>query len=142
MAVVNKQLQQRAGRNIGIEPGFCAFVQDSGCPEIDVNTAINAETVILECPVGMARSPQKLSQRPDAANNNGFIVNRTGLGVSYLVLFQDDQGNKLQIAGAVTAGPDAASAFTYGLLGEINSLGDAIALNPGEKIILRINTAG
>ena len=141
MAVVNKPLQRRAGRNIGIEPGFCTFMQDAGCPEIDVNTNIGAETVILECPAGMARSPQRLGTVVgDNPNNNpnGFIVNRTADPVAYTVLFQDDQGNKLEIAGGQTADPNDVSSFTYGLKGEKGGLGLAIALNPGEKILLRI----
>jgi hypothetical protein len=135
MARVNPQLQARAGRNIGIEPGlYSAFLQDAGGPETDVNPT--GDTVILECPQGMARSPLSLnaSTNPPPA---GWILNRTASDFFYLVIFRDDESNEIEVGNGDVAA-NAVSTFIYWENSDVGQ--KPWVLNPGEKILLRQTT--
>ena len=129
--MANIPLQQRAGRNIGIEPSLAsAFLQDAQGPETDVNTATGAKTTILECPQGMARAPQQAGFNQNA----GMLINRSAAAFAYLVLFVDDLGNELEInSGSVAA--NTAQGFSY--TGTSFTTAENLVLNPGEKIVLR-----
>jgi hypothetical protein len=133
VAVVNPQLQARAGRNIGVEPPlYSGFVQDAGAPETDVNP--NADTVILECPQGMARSPMTVSLGiPPSA---GVIVNRSAMNYNYFVIFVDDLGNELMLFSIDGVASNDVEPFQY--FGGFNGI-EPWVLCPGEKIILRKN---
>lgn len=130
MATPNAPLQQRAGRNIGIEPALAqAFLQDALAPETDVNTSAGARTTILECPKGMARSPQGMGQNTNA----GLIINRSGSSFDYNVVFVDDLGNEAVLLSSQSVASNSVEGFSYG-----NFFGGvAFVLNPGEKIILK-----
>ena len=129
--MANIPLQQRAGRNIGIEPSLAsAFLQDAQAPETDVNTATGAKTTILECPEGMARAPQQAGFNQNA----GMILNRSAATFPYEVLFVDDLGNELAInSGSVPA--NTAQGFSYTDMNATSA--ENLVLNPGEKIVLR-----
>jgi hypothetical protein len=129
--MANIPLQQRAGRNIGIEPSLAsAFLQDAQGPETDVNTATGAKTTILECPQGMARAPQQAGFNQNA----GMLINRSAATFPYEVLFVDDLGNELMInSGTVAA--NTVQGFSYTDTNLISA--ENLVLNPGEKIVLR-----
>ena len=129
--MANIPLQQRAGRNIGIEPSLAsAFLQDAQAPETDVNTATGAKTTILECPQGMARAPQQAGFNQNA----GMILNRSAAAFAYDVLFVDDLGNELVIgSGSVAA--NTVQGFSYTDANLLSA--ENLVLNPGEKIVLR-----
>jgi hypothetical protein len=129
--MANIPLQQRAGRNIGIEPSLAsAFLQDAQGPETDVNTATGAKTTILECPQGMARAPQQAGFNQNA----GMLINRSAATFPYEVLFVDDLGNELVInSGTVAA--NTVQGFSYTDTNLISA--ENLVLNPGEKIVLR-----
>jgi hypothetical protein len=134
MATVNPQLQARAGRNIGVEPSlYDAFLQDAGGPETDVNPT--GDTVILECPQGMARSPLSISPlaSPPTA---GMIVNRTASAFNYSVLFVDDEGNEIVIGIGGSVGANSVNPFIYWVGIGFQGV-EPWVLCPGEKIILR-----
>ena len=136
MTTVNPQLQARAGRNIGIEPTTgLAFVQDAGAPETDVNPT--GDTVILECPEGMARAPigSREAFQGSSGLASGFIVNRTASPYGYDVIFRDDQGNEITIQSG-TADANAMTPFVYAPWGGAGKP-ETFVLNPGEKILLR-----
>jgi hypothetical protein len=123
----NLPLEQRAGRNIGIEPTLAlAFAQGAGAPETDVNAAIGARTTILECPVGVARTPKGAN-----VNEQGFLTNRSAVDYNYSVLFVDDLGNELEIR-TDSVGAGLVAPFAY--ISSANGL--ALVLAPGEKIVL------
>lgn len=127
---VNVPLQKRAGLNIGIEePNFAPFLQDGGGKETQINPVIGAETVILECPAGSARSVNNGSE------NQGMIFNTSAANFSYEVLFQDTLGNKLELnTGTVNAGE--ALSFVY------QGKSAPLVLVPGEKILLKAAQGG
>jgi hypothetical protein len=134
--MANVPLQQRAGRNIGIEPNLAsAFLQDASGPETDVNTATNAKTTILECPEGMARAPQQAGFDQRA----GMIINRSAADFDYLVLFVDDLGNEIILSGSSVAA-NSAEGFSY--TGTNLILAENLVLNPGEKIVLQQGSVG
>jgi len=132
MATPNVPLQKRAGLNIGIEPGAAPFLQYSGGREVEINPAIGAKTVILECPEGIARTP--LTQVAEAAGGaGGVIVNTTTNTFAYEVWFRDADGNEAKIADVFSLAGPGFDAFVAN-----NSYLDetAFTLTPGEKIFI------
>ena len=126
--MANVPLQQRAGLNIGIEPGILPFIQYSGGREVEINPAIGAKTVILECPEGTARTP--LTQAAEDAG--GVIVNTTADTFYYEVWFRDADGNEAKVANVATR----ATGVDEFVANNSYLDGTAFTLTPGEKIFI------
>lgn len=131
MTTKNQPLQQRAGRNIGIEPSLFPFIQASASPTTVINPGVGSKTVIVECPEKTARTPLL----PNESTAGGLIFNTTASDAYFDVLFVDAEGNEIRI-GTVTATANADSEFRYA--DNIGQIEDAIfVLTPGEKIVLQ-----
>jgi len=121
--MANKPLQDRAGRNIGIENGPTPFVQALGSRTSEINPVIGSEVVILECPEDTVRSLQTFCE------DNGMLFNKTANVVVVNVFFEDALGNRMYLDNQTVAGNDTDS-FNYGVENKL------LILNPGEKIVL------
>lgn len=121
----NIPLQQRAGRNIGIEV-LPPYIHGAGAPEIAVNPT--GRTVIMEGQEGVVRSPSL--RLHEAAF--GFIFNQTAVEYDITILFVDDQNNETEIGDAALL----ANSVVPLLLESPFADGAFLGLCPGEKIVL------
>ena len=128
MTKANVPLQRRAGLNIGIEPDFSVYLQDAGGKEKALNTPVGSETVILECPEGVARTPLSMGE------NSGVIANPTAIDFNYTVFFRDELGNDAALTGVQTLAGNSNDAFVYhdGRLQDTS-----FTLTPGQKIVIK-----
>jgi hypothetical protein len=122
----NIPLQQRAGRNIGVQV-LPPYLHDAAMPEIAVNPT--GVTTIMEGKDEVVRTP---SIRV-FAGNFGVIINQSALDYLFEVFFVDDQNNELKIGEVESAAGDAAALNLWGYWG----VGLFLNLCYGEKIILR-----
>jgi hypothetical protein len=126
MTTPNVPLQKRAGRNIGIEPGAHAFLQDAGGRETEIARPIGSYTTILECPQGVARNPNV-----DGAQARAGVICNKGADFFYEVRFRDTLGNEVLLAsGSVLAGAVGVD-FEYG------TSNYPLVLTPSEKIVIK-----
>ena len=129
MTQENTPLQKRAGANIGIEPGMGSpFRQDGGAKEKILSAVVGAESVILECPDRVARTPLAVGEA------QGVIRNGSAADFNYQVFFRDELGNDCPLTGVVTITPGGFGDFGYhdGRLAETG-----FTLTPGQKIVLK-----
>lgn len=88
----NRPLQQRAGRNIGIE-SLAVFLQAAGALPVDV--AVDCpKTTLLEAVQNALRTPRMQS-------NSGFVFNDTGAQQLLKVYLQDKLNNSMLITSTV-----------------------------------------
>jgi hypothetical protein len=122
----NIPLQQRAGRNIGVQV-LPPYLHDAAMPEIAVNPT--GVTTIMEGKDEVVRTP---SVRV-FLGNFGAIINQTALDYLFEIFFVDNQNNELKI-GEVEA--DAGESTGLNLWGWW-ATSVLLGLCLGEKIILR-----
>lgn len=96
--MTDKQLQRRAGRNIGIE-SMPVFIQAAGAPEEVVPTSGSQKTVLAGVPTGL--------RTPFTCETNGYAFNTDAASVNYLVFFEDSLGNQMCIGGGTVAAATA-----------------------------------
>lgn len=122
----NKPLQERAGRNIGIEPSSGVFLQSSGSNEVVVNTKLNSKTVAVSCPEGVRRTPNV------AEDYGGIVFNNTNSSFYYQTYFRDSLGNEVPMSTNVNEVPskDTGEFMVSGVL-------ETLVLCPGEAIVIK-----
>jgi hypothetical protein len=124
----NIPLQQRAGRNIGVEV-TTPYVQGAASPETPV--ALIGPTTLMEGREHVARTPLVQGKIPSGVTPAfGVLFNNTLGSINYSVFFVDAVNNEMLVgAGTVPANSAGPLVLTNA---------DAIwALCPGEKIVLK-----
>jgi hypothetical protein len=123
-------LQQRAGRNIGIESSP-VFLQSAGGPEIAVKAS--GDTVIMEGVASAVRTPFT------RGNFSGTVFNDTVAAFFFNVYFKDELGNELLLTTVQTVNPN--SSIDLDLTGAGVFTPDLpLSLCEGEKLVLRSTT--
>lgn len=124
----NVPLQQRAGRNIGVE-GITPYVQGAATPETPV--AANGDTVLMEGREHVARTPLVQGKIPSGTIPAfGVCFNNTAGSIDYSIFFVDED-NREMLVGSGTVGANSAGPL---MLTDANAIW---ALCPGEKLVLR-----
>jgi hypothetical protein len=135
---MNQPLQQRAGRNIGIET-LPVFLQAAGAPEIVVPiTGAGTYTTLLEAVEGVLRTPFTRGEEA------GFVFNLDASACDFGVFFEDDAGNRMLIAvGSVDAsGTLALDLSVNGSAVNPFTPAKPLCLFDGEKIVITALVGG
>jgi hypothetical protein len=127
--MANQPLEQRAGLNVGNQPGFLTFIQQAGCKSFVIPTN-DTKVVILE---GIEQGHRSIYTQVEGSSS--AIFNPKAVSYDWNLWFEDDEGNQM-IVGAgtvVSAVPPAVTAdvISSGTLDE-----SLFALAPGEKFLL------
>jgi hypothetical protein len=128
--MVDKNIQARAGQNVGNQPGGMTFVAKSYNRTVEVKP--NTRVVLWEGIEGGLRVPGSLLSDADA----GVLFNQdTVNGYNFTLYFVDDQGNSLPLdTGSIDPGTSTSVPANEGLeLGGLNQEG-VFALCAGERI--------
>jgi hypothetical protein len=126
--MANIPLQQRAGRNIGVEV-TPPYIQGAAAPQILV--APTGATVLMTGRENVARTPYGRARVYDSgAWGFGRIFNNTAVSIDWEVSFVDTEGNEMLVASG-TVGANSSEEL------EINEVTGYWALCAGEKLVLR-----
>lgn len=137
--MADKPLQQRAGRNIGIEV-LPPYVQAAGSPEVPVvpgsNGVLGSAAVLMEAVENALRTPFTRGE----ANAQVFNSEASDVGVG--VTFDDGQGNRLTIAGVLVTTGTAAPFIFSDFSGACPFTSDLpLCLCDGEKLLVQAAAA-
>jgi hypothetical protein len=123
----NIPLQQRAGRNIGVEV-TPPYIQGAAAPQILVATS--GSTVLMQGRENVARTPfVRTKLYPALSWIYGVLFNNTAASIDYEVFFVDDENNEMEVSSGTVAA-NAVGSLTISVVG-------FWALCPGEKLVLR-----
>lgn len=135
----NPSLQQRAGRNIGIE-SLPPFIHSAGAPEVEVTPgsgAVGQPATLLEAVESGLRTPFT------RAATNGYIFNHQAEEVFVGVFFEDGLGNSMLIGFQSVPASGAAAIDLSGAAPGENPFTPLkpLCLCDDEKLVARAATA-
>lgn len=128
--MTDRPLQERAGLNVGNQPGFLTFIQKAGVRDTVIPTS-GTKVVVLE---GVEDGHRTLSTL--VADGN-IIANATAQDYDATLWFEDDQGNQMEVGTALipAAVPPGVGMNTLAAI-ELNE--SMFALAPGEKFLISV----
>jgi hypothetical protein len=125
--MTDQELQVRAGLNVGNQPSLLTFLQKGGCKNVVVPPS-GTPVVVLEGIESGYRTNYVV------AVDSSFIANGSAQAYDWTTLFEDDQGNRVELESGSVA---AAVGSQPGI--DILEFFDAeifFCLAPGEKLLL------
>lgn len=122
--MTDRQLEHRAGLNVGNQPGFLTFIQKAGSRSVEIPLN-GTKAVLVEGVESGFRTLQNLEE-------SSVLANTTPASYDWSIFFEDDEGNQMAVgSGTVAAG-------AMGGIRAVDLTESMFTLAPGEKFLLSV----